>query len=221
MVAPTIFPINVLITRRVERTSKINQGVCHGNLLHIEPTTWLLPKLLNVNAQSCMRKIDEIAILLKEYKIDFACVTESWAGDEVPDSALRIDNFCFPPIRWNRHDRQGGGVVCYIHEDTAFEQLTDLSSDMFEVVWIKLRPHRLPRKYCPLVIGAVYHPPNQNNTEMIQYLTSSIDSVLLRHPNAGLFLMGDFNKLPDRQLKVSYKLKQIVKKPTEVLPSLT
>ena len=41
-----------------------------------------------------------------------------------------------------------------------------------------------------------------------------MDSVLSKHPTSGLFLIGDFNKLPDRQIRCSYKLRQIVNKPT-------
>ena len=203
-----------VVTNRIKYWPAEHRNVCHDNLIKVEPERWTLPKLLNMNAQSCIREMDEIEVILNEQQIDFACITESWAGEEVPDSALKIDNYCFPPIRWNRKDRQGGGVVCYIHSDMPFERLSFLNSEEFEAAWIKLRPHRLPRNFCPIVIGAIYHPPNQSKQDMIQYLTSCMDSILSKHPKAGLFLIGDFNKLPDKQLKCSYKLKQIVTKPT-------
>ena len=143
-------------------------AICHNNLVNIERERWSLPKLLNMNAQSCVRKIDEISALLNEHVIDFACITESWAGEDVPDSALKIENYCFPPIRWNRKDRQGGGVVCYVHNDVLYERLSYLNSELFEVAWIKLLSLRLPRNFCPIIIGAVYHPPSSNNYEMVQ-----------------------------------------------------
>ena len=203
-----------VVTNRIKYWPAEHRNVCHDNLIKVEPERWTLPKLLNMNAQSCIRKMDEIEVILNEQQIDFACITESWAGEEVPDGALRIDNYSFPPIRWNRKDRQGGGVVCYVHNNVPYERLLYLNSELFEAVWIKLRPHRLPRNFCPIIIGAIYHPPDQNKYETVQYLTSCMDSVLSKHPKAGIVLMGDFNKLPDKQLKCSYKLRQIVTKPT-------
>ena len=83
-----------VVTNRNMSFTRANKNVCHQNLIRIEPERWSLPKLLNMNAQSCIRKMDEIALIFNEQQIDFACITESWAGDDIPDSALRIDNYC-------------------------------------------------------------------------------------------------------------------------------
>ncbi len=37
-----------------------------------------------------------------------------------------------------------------------------------------------------------------------------------KYPSSAIILMGDFNHLPDRMIKSSYGLKQIVKKPTHM-----
>lgn len=48
----------------------------------------------------------------------------------------------------------------------------------------------------------------------MEYLITSLDSALARFPNAGIFLVGDFNRLDYRFLCNHFNLKQIVKNPT-------
>ena len=61
----------------------------------------------------------------------------------------------------------------------------------------------------PSLVGVVYHPPVANNTDMNEYLVSSIDSFLRSHPYCGVIVLGDFNRLPEGPLR-SYPLKQCV-----------
>ena len=42
----------------------------------------------------------------------------------------------------------------------------------------------------------------------------SVDLALTKHPNAGIFLVGDFNRCPVSLLLKHFGLKQIVKQPT-------
>ena len=44
---------------------------------------------------------------------------------------------------------------------------------------------------------------------MLDYLVSSMDEVTRTHPNIGIVLLGDFNQLPDSQLR-SDPLQQLV-----------
>ena len=67
----------------------------------------------------------------------------------------------------------------------------------------------MPKEISHLLIGAIYFPPKANSYEMIDYLISSLDTVTHSHPCAGILLLGDFNQLPDAQLK-SFPLQQIV-----------
>jgi len=72
----------------------------------------------------------------------------------------------------------------------------------------------MPREVTHLLIGAVYHPPKANNFELLDYLTSSMDEVTRRtDPHTGILLLGDFNQLPDAQLRY-FPLQQIVSGPT-------
>mgnify|MGYP001548856308 CR=1 FL=1 len=67
----------------------------------------------------------------------------------------------------------------------------------------------MPREVTHLYICAVYHPPKANNAEMTDYLISTMDQITRTHPNAGILLLGDFNQLPDANIK-SFPLHQLV-----------
>ena len=71
----------------------------------------------------------------------------------------------------------------------------------------------MPREVSHFLIGAVYHPPKANNIDMSHYLMDILDTVNKTHSNLGIILLGDFNQLPDSQLK-SCPLSQLVTFPT-------
>jgi len=87
--------------------------------------------------------------------------------------------------------------------------LSHLTQDNLELMWLLYRPHTMPKEISHLLIGAIYFPPKANSYEMIDYLISSLDAVTRSHPCTGILLLGDFNQLPDAQLK-SFPLQQIV-----------
>ena len=68
-------------------------------------------------------------------------------------------------------------------------------------MWFLFRQNLMPREVPYLLIGAVYHPPKANNVEMTNYLLKVWDAVSQDHPNLGILLLGDFNQLPEYQLK--------------------
>jgi len=75
----------------------------------------------------------------------------------------------------------------------------------------------MPREVAHLLIGAaVYRPPKALWNVWIRYLTSTKDTITRSHPNAGIFLLGDFNQLPECHLK-SLPLHQLVTRGSSVL----
>ena len=107
-----------------------------------------------------------------------------------------------------------GGVCVYIRDNINFTILEDLEDPSFEALWLKLRPARLPRGFSCIVLGIIYHPPNNNNPAILDYLWQSLSSIESRFPNSGLLIVGDFNRLNTKRLQNSFDLKQIVKFPT-------
>ena len=67
-----------------------------------------------------------------------------------------------------------------------------------------------------LIVCVVYKPPSSNNDAFIDHLTTSLDLALNKYPNAGIFLLGDFNRCPVTSLLRHFTLKQIVKHPTRI-----
>ena len=104
----------------------------------------------------------------------------------------------------------------YVKESIPYSVLKDLEDerDVLEVLWVKLRPTRLPRGVSNIVIGVVYHPSNAVNSTMLEYLSKCLGDLESRYPNCGFFVLSDLNKLNDTRLKSNFNLKQIVQFPT-------
>ena len=59
--------------------------------------------------------------------------------------------------RKDRVDR-GGGAACYVAETMVYDRLLDIEDDKHQVVWIRMRPMKVPRKYSFIIIACIYHP---------------------------------------------------------------
>ena len=70
------------------------------------------------------------------------------------------------------------------------------------------------RGFSCLVLCVIYHPPSSDNNALIEHLTSKLDIALSLYPNAGIFLIEDFNRCPVSSVLSHFTLKQIVKVPT-------
>ena len=94
-------------------------------------------------------------------------------------------------------ERGGGGVACYVAETAVYDRLHDIEDDEHEVLWIRLKPKKLPRKYSCIIMAGIYHPPGADNGSLREYLIASLDIVLRRSPDCGVILSGDFNQFKD------------------------
>ena len=86
-----------------------------------------------------------------------------------------------------------------------------------EVVWVKVRPQRLPRNVPVLFYAIIYLPsgsPIDLENELIEHLLEGFDSIRTNYPDAGITLFGDINHLDTRQLCSGNGLIQVVDKPT-------
>ena len=72
--------------------------------------------------------------------------------------------------------------------------LSDLQNDDHKVLWIDVKPRRLPRNFSNIVMGMVYHPPRTKDNTMKEYLLSSLESLESKFPNCAIILAGDFNR---------------------------
>ncbi|KAI8494026.1 hypothetical protein Bbelb_283730 [Branchiostoma belcheri] len=176
-----------------------------------------VPDILVCNARSICNKKHELEATIDTYSTKIACITESWASTDVPDHVLSLPGFQL--FRKDRLCQKGGGLVTYISNVIPARRVQDLEVADLEVMWIEVRPLRLPRIVPFIAIGVVYHPPCRNNKEgndhILSHLVNTIDVIHRRQPQAGVLLCGDVNRLPLRRLQAAHpSLKQIVKQPT-------
>ncbi len=95
-----------------------------------------------------------------------------------------------------------------------FRLLAHLQVNNMEVLWVWLRPKRLPRGVPRVIIGTIYHPPNADDSEMLDYLSTTLTIIEGQYPGCGIFLAGDFNRLNVSRLSTQVKMKQLVRYPT-------
>ena len=77
----------------------------------------------------------------------------------------------------------------------------DLTDKNLEVLWVKIRPDRLPSGIPSIFIGTVYHPPSANNSLIQNYLYESLSKIEGRSPDCGVIFLGDFNKWNATRIK--------------------
>ena len=144
--------------------------------------------------------------------IDICCVTETWLHCNIPTEAVDIDGYVL-----HRHDRsdgrQCGGVAAYVRNSMSCVRLPELELPNVETLWLLFRSQRMPRTVSHILIGVVYHPPDADNRTTTDHLVDAVDTVMKRHPNAGVIILGDVNHLQDKPLR-EYPLKQLVSSAT-------
>ena len=155
-----------------------------------------------MNAPSLSIEIaDELLSVASLNDVSCVCVTETWFREFMSDESVTLSGYCCE--RKDRVGRAGGGVACYVAATVAYDRLVDIEDDVHEVMWIRMRLHKLPRKFSSIVIACIYHPPNSDNSSMREYLIATLDGILRCHPDCGIILTGDFNQLRDMFLRTS------------------
>ena len=147
-------------------------------------------------------------------QVSLAFITESWLKPSVCDSVIDIPGYSV--LRKDRGSESHGGICLYL-KDTNYKRLDELSCCQdHEILWVKLRPKRLPRGFSYLIAGVVYHPhwTATENDCMRDHLFQSLLLAESRFPNCALIVAGDFNRLDVTSIQRHFRLKQIVKKPT-------
>ena len=168
-----------------------------------------LPVILGVNARSLsIEKADELLSVSSLNDVSCVCITETWFKDCMSDESVGLSGYCCE--RKDRVGPVGGGVACYVAATVPYDRLLDFEDNEHEVMWIRLRLHKLPRRFASIVIACIYHPPNSDNSSMREYIIATLDGILRRHPDCGIILFGYFNQLRDMFLRTQYGFAQLV-----------
>ena len=175
-------------------------------------TTAFVPSFLVSNVMSLAPKIDELRLFLQNANLDCVCITESWLRSHIHDNVVALKGFNI--IRKDRAESEQGGVCVYVKDAIKFTILDDLHDPSFEMLWIKLRPTRLPRGCTSIVVVTLHHPPSASDLAIVEYLTKCLSIIESRFANCGFLVLGDFNRLDITPLRNNFQLKQIVHFPT-------
>ena len=147
-------------------------GVNMSNLVPLgDKKRWIIPGILTLNARSLSAdKSDELLTVANLNDVSCVCVTETWFKDYISSDVGLVGLTGFSCERKDREGRGGGGVACYVKEIIEYSRIKDIEADEHEVLGIKMRPRKLPRKFSCIVIACIYHPPDALNSPMRDYL---------------------------------------------------
>ena len=144
------------------------------------------------------------------HDVSIICVTETLFKSYMDDKNLSIEGFS--QERKDRCDgRTVGGVACYIRNSFMYKRLSNLEETELEVIWLKIMPKKLPRKFSCILISCIYFTQMTEYAKMREHVITCVHSVIRKHPECGVILTGDFNQMNDSFLKTHYKFSQIVK----------
>ena len=107
-----------------------------------------------------------------------------------------------------------GSVCLYYNSGYKKTRLYNLKCQNLEVMWVHVRPARLPRGFPCLVTATIYHPPSSDDSKILEYLSTSLTWDESHFPGCRIILAGDFNHLDIKNICINIGLKQIVEIPT-------
>ena len=217
--------IPVLVRQRItKRTSNRHIQQDRNKCLitiHIEKTSthqnrkqkYDLPSVLLLNARSLQNKFDDMSVVADINNADLIAITETWFNENTPLQLFSLSNYNL--FFKSRKDRVGGGVALYGKQRLNCKQLPVQVPDGLEVLWIQMRPPKLPRQVSSIIICVIYFPPRDPlSPDYIDHITSTIDELLIRYPGAGISIIGDFNDLDIEPFLQDQRFKQVVQQPT-------
>ena len=133
-------------------------------------------------------KIDELRHIARLTNAAVIGISESKVDDSVPTSKIQIDEYDLLRCDRNRH---GGGVVCYVRNTLSYNVKSYFPKDIESILFELLLPNTKP-----IVVGAIYCPPNQTNfMEIFNENLSKVDT-----NNVESYILGDFSIICGRMV---------------------
>ena len=157
-------------------------------------------------------------MIINEISPDIIALTETWLNENIADSVCDLTDYS--TVRKDRMSGSGGGILLYVRKGLYFKQLYEplvVNGSDFEILFVSVRPHILPRPLSVVIIVLLYCPPWYNAVkckQLCDFISDSYDRILRHFPNAAFILMGDFNHLNTSLFNRHLGLKQLITKPT-------
>ena len=158
-----VFPIETIVTHSRQMTNCHTTGVNTCNSVSLrEKSRWRGDKCqCHVTKY---RKSDELLCVAQMNDVSCVCVTETRFKVFMSPEYVGLAGYCCE--RKDREDRGGGGVACYVATSMVYTRLRYIEDDEHEMLWVRPRPQKLPRKYSCIIIACIYHPPKADNGSM-------------------------------------------------------
>ena len=153
--------ISVRITKKKKNKVQTTRVRDKLNIVSIQSkrTEVKLPTVYMTNTQSLNNKMEEFTVVARDYDPDLVSVSETWFDINTVEAQYNIPGYLCQTK--NRIGRRGGGVALYIKDCMNPTPVTFISvPPELEVIWMRLRPHRLPRNVSSIFVASVYYPPN-------------------------------------------------------------
>jgi hypothetical protein len=167
--------------------------------------SFFVPKIMITNVRSLTPKIDEVQEFLNRNDITMAFITETWLKPTIVDSVKNIPGYTV--LRKDRASDNHSRVCLFIRNDYLMYTRIACCSD-HEIMWVQLRPTRLPRGFSSLIVAVVYHPhwSGTENDLMRNHLFQSLAIAESKYSNCALIVAGDFNHLDVTSIKKTFQL---------------
>ena len=117
-----------------------------SRLLKETPSKEFVPSLMLTNVMSLAPKIDEVSLFLLNKNPDVVFITETWLTNAIDKSHINIPEYNIVSCK-NRSSGIHGGVCLYLRNSIIDEILDHFHNAETEVLWVKIRPTRLPRGF--------------------------------------------------------------------------
>ncbi|XP_060601863.1 uncharacterized protein LOC132755083 [Ruditapes philippinarum] len=170
------------------------QGPNLNNLIYPKRTNTVSCKnekvtCATLNCRSAIRKDSFIGQILREEKIDFAILTETWFSDHKQHQfeTSDLNQYGYKLSVTNRPNRIGGGIALTHRTTSNSRRISNGVTRSFEFgIW------QLILKNITLHIMGVYRPPSlATNSQFVSDFSEFIENIVPQYSN--LMIMGDFN----------------------------
>ena len=141
----------------------------------------------------------------KQY-IDICFVSETWLHDNISSELICPNGYGI--LRNDRSTpRRGGGVAILYKIDWRISDI--IASKTFEYLSCKIK-----RDNAEYLISALYHPPDYQQQELLDYLSGRCEEILITNSSARMIIAGDINQLLIKDFCLQNNLLHLVTKPT-------
>ena len=174
-------------TRKAVLTYKTDKsGITHNDAK--------LPSLLYTNCRSLTEwKLAELSVLSEIHQPQIICLTETWLS-EAKEKSRQLEGY--QHFYCHRKNRIGGGVAILTTESLPTTLLSSYTTPTFSAIWTISKIEN----YDDMVTGCIYHPPNAEIDDTLEYIGNVLSDISKSHPFAKFMIAGDFNHLPVESL---------------------